>query len=348
MYHAGVKVYPEKLAAQLNKGLAPIYVIAGDEPLTTGELADAVRAAARADGYDERESHVVTNANQFRWDECFSGLDNLSLFASRRLFELRLPNGKPGREGGKVLAELAAAPPADTVVLLHLPRLDGRAKQAKWASSLEKGGVWVDVYEPAAHELPGWLAGRARAAGLQFEPDALAALAARTEGNLLAAQQEIERLALLFPGGTISEDQITGSVADGARFDVFQLAEAALNQDAKRALRILLGLRREGTADALVLWAINSAVMNLVSVWAEVQGGAQLAGALKKRGIWDRRQPPYKRALQAHNEATLRRLTQRAAATDRIVKGAAFGSPAGAMQELVMLLARPAQPGLHS
>jgi len=348
VYHADVKVFPDKLAAQLNKGLAPIYVIAGDEPLITGELADAVRAAARADGYDERESHVVANANQFRWDDCFGGLDNLSLFASRRIFELRLPNGKPGREGGKAFTELAAQPPADTVFLIHLPRLDKRAKQAKWAAALERAGVWVDVYEPDPQELPGWLAARARAAGLTFEPDALAALAARTEGNLLAAQQELERLALLLPGQTIREDQVTGSVADGARFDVFQLAEAALNQDAKRALRVLLGLRREGTADALVLWALNREVMTLVSLWADVQSGTQLAGAFKKHRIWDRRQPPYRRALQAHDEATLRRLTKRAAETDRIVKGAAYGSPSGAMQELVMLLARPANPGLHS
>ncbi|MBT8422629.1 MAG: DNA polymerase III subunit delta [Gammaproteobacteria bacterium] len=343
-----MRLYPEKLAAQLGRGLAPVYVLSGDEPLTAGELADAIRTAARADGYDERESHVVTNANQFRWDDCFSSIDNLSLFANRRIFELRLPNGKPGREGGKVLTELAANPPPDTVVLIHLPRLDNRSKQAKWAASLEQAGVWIDIYEPDARELPGWLAGRARAAGLQFEPDALTALAARTEGNLLAAQQEINRLALLLPGATITADHVTGSVADGARFDVYQLADAALNQDAARALRILLGLRREGIADALVLWAINREVIMLLNLWTDMQKGAQLAGAFKKHRIWDKRQPPYRRALEAHNETTLRRLTRRAAETDRIVKGAAFGTPDGAMQELVMLLAQPDNPGLHS
>lgn len=343
-----MKSYPDKIAAQLAKGLAPIYVVAGDEPLVAGEVADSIRIAARAAGYEERESHVVTNANQFDWQNCFASLDNLSLFASRRIFELRLPNGKPGREGGAALTELAARPPADTVFIIHLPKLDGTAKRSKWAASLEKGGVWVDVYEPRPQELMGWLARRASGAGLNFERDALAALAARTEGNLLAAKQEIDRLALLLPGATITASQVTGSVADGARFDVYQLADAALGQNPRRALRVLLGLRREGAANAFVLWALNREVTQLVDAWAEVNGGGRLEDFFSRKRIWQARQGLYRRAMQAHTDTSIRHLAARAAEADRIVKGAAFGSPDGAMQELVMLLASPADPGLHS
>jgi len=229
---------------------------------------------------------------------------------------------------------------------VHLPRMDKRAKSSKWAGALDRAGVWVDVYAPEPQQLPGILAERARKAGLKFEREALTALAQRTEGNLLAAQQEINRLALLLPGQEVTAEHVTGSVADGARFNVFQLSEAALGQDAGRALRVLLGLRREGMADVLVLWALNREVMTLVDLWAEVQSGAALAGVFKKHRIWEKRQPAYRKALQAHNESTLRRLTQRAVLTDRIVKGAATGSASSALQELIMLMAQPADPGL--
>ena len=189
-----MKLRSDKLAEHLQQQLAPVYVISGDEPLMCGELADALRRTAREQGYTERESHAVANANRFDWRGCLSGTDNLSLFASRRLFELRIPNGKPGREGGAALAEMAAAPADDTLYLIHLPRLDKRSKAAKWATGLEQVGVWIDVYEPDAARLPDWLGQRARKAGLQLDGEAASMLAARTEGNLLAAQQEIEKL----------------------------------------------------------------------------------------------------------------------------------------------------------
>lgn len=341
-----MKLRPENIAAHLAKQLAPVYVISGDEPLICGEVADAVRAAARERGFTERESHAVINANTFDWSDSLAGLDNLSLFASRRIFELRIPNGKPGREGGAALTALAASPAEDTLYLVHLPRLDKRSKSAKWAGSLEQAGVWIDVYPPETPELPAWLTQRARQAGLQLDREAAAMLAERTEGNLLAAQQELARLALLMPGATITATQISDSVADGARFDVFQLTDAAVGQDVKRALRILFGLRREGTADTLISWALTREALTLVNLWAEMQGGAQAATAYRKCGIWGKRQSAYNRALRAHSETSVRQLAASASHTDRTVKGA--GSSWAALLELVMLIAQPQNAVLAS
>ncbi len=345
-----MKLRSDKLADHLSaaKGLAPVYVICGDDPLMTGEYADAIRRAARTQGFTERESHAVTNANQFDWQLCFAGLDNLSLFASRKIFELRIPNGKPGREGGAALTDMALSPAADTLYLIHLPKLDKRSKTAKWATSLERAGVWIDVWDPEAAELPGWLSMRATRVGLTLDREAAVVLAARTEGNLLAAQQELDRLALLMPGAAVTAGQIADSVADGARFNVFQLAEAAVGQDVKRALRILFGLRREGTADALICWALTREASTLVNVWMELQTGNQSAAAFKKCGIWNARQPAYNRALRAHSEASVRRLARCAGETDRTVKGARYGSSWGALLELVLRMAQPRNPVLVS
>ncbi len=336
-----MKLYPEKLPAQLAKGLAPLYIIAGDEPLLTGEAADSIRAAARRQGYDEREAHTVVNASQFDWEQCLGGLDNLSLFASRKVVELRLPTGKPGREGGAALTALAQDLPPDHLFLVHLPKLDKSSRASKWATTLEKNGAWIDVYAPDPRELPHWLSARALQAGITLDAAAAQGLAARTEGNLLAAQQELDMLALLLPGQTITAEHIAGSVADGARFDVYQLADAAVGQDVKRALRILHGLRREGTADALISWVLTREATRLFDIWAQMRNGTAFGVAARKHGIWDRQQPAYQRALRAHNPASLERMARRAGLTDRAVKGAAPVPPVGALLELLLLIARP-------
>jgi len=343
-----VKVYADKLQAQLAKGLAPIYVIAGDEPLLTGEVADSVRAAAREQGFDERDSHTVVNAAQFKWEDCFRGLANLSLFASRKIVEIRLPNGKPGREGGAALTTLAQDPPPDNLFLIHLPKLDGTSKKAKWAKTLEGAGVWVDVYPPEPQQLPRWLSARAQQAGITLDAEAAQALAMRTEGNLLAAQQELNMLALLMPGETVTAEHIAGSVADGARFDLFQLSDAAVGQDVRRALRVLHGLRREGTADPLISWALAREAVRLSDMWVDLQNGASADKVFAKHRIWKKQQAAYHRALKAHNRASLERMVARAGFTDRAVKGAEGVTPLTALLELVLLIARPADPVLRT
>lgn len=343
-----MKLSPHSVRTELGRALArelqPLYIIAGDEPLLAGEIADEIRAAARTAGYEERESHAVTDARSFAWAETFTGLGHMSLFANQKLFELRIPGGKPGREGGAALAEFARQLPPDTLSIIHLPYMSRQARAAKWASALAGAGVWLDVPRVEPAQLPAWLQQRCKAAGISIEPAAAAMLAARTEGNLLAAKQEIDKLQLLAPGSRITAAAVAASVADGARFTVYQLADAALNQDVQRALRVLLGLRREGIAPPLVCWALVSEIITLLKLHAGVAAGTPLQRLFDEHRVWRQKQPLFERALAAHTEQSLQQLTQAAGRADRAVKGALPGNPWSALYELVLLLTRAPQP----
>jgi len=334
-----VKLTADKLKQQLSKGLSPIYFVTGDEPLLVGEVTDAIRTAARKQGYEERESHSADA--RFDWAALLGGLDNLSLFASRKIVEVRLTTGKPGREGGAALVELVANPPPDTLFIISSPRMDKRTAAAKWASALEKDAVRVDVKMPAPEQLPAWLTGRMRQAGLDCDAEGIEILAARIEGNLMAAQQEIGKLQLLVGEGRVTGDMVRRSVADGARFDVFQLADAAIGQDTGRAVRILYGLRKEGIAPALVSWALAREASLLVTLWTKLDQGTPPGRAMGEARIWSNRQPLFSRALASHDEGSIRELAARVALTDRIVKGAALGQPWNALLDLVMGIAHP-------
>jgi DNA polymerase-3 subunit delta len=336
-----VKLTADKINQQLSKGLSPIYFISGEDPLLAGEVADAIRAEARRQGYDERESHSADA--KFDWTSLRAGLDNLSLFASRKIVEIRLTTGKPGREGGAAIVELVANPPPDTLFIITAPKVDAKTK---WVKTLESDAVWIAIRTLTPEQLPGWLAGRMRAAGLSFDEAALEILAARVEGNLLAAQQEINKLVLLVEGQQITAEVVRQSVADGARFDVFQLADAAVGQDAPRAIRILYGLQKEGVAPALTLWALAREVNQLVSLWSRVEQGTPLGRAMNEARILNNRQPILSKALSSHDERSVRRLAAKAGLTDRIVKGGSPGQPWNALLELVLCLAQPRQAKL--
>ncbi|HJP03871.1 MAG: DNA polymerase III subunit delta [Chromatiales bacterium] len=339
-----MKITADKITSQLSKGLSPVWFISGDQPLLVGEAMDAVRAAARAEGFDERESHVADA--RFNWDKLLAGLDNLSLFANRKIVEVRLATGKPGREGGAAIAELVANPPPDTLFIISSPKLDSATSKTKWAKTIATGGVYVDVRAPGPGQLPGWLRGRLRAAGLECDDEALELLALRVEGNLLAAQQEISKLSLLAGGKPVTAEVVQRSVADGARYDVFQLADAAIGQDVKRAVRILYGLRREGVAPELTLWALARESSTLVSLWTRVEQGTPPGRAMSEARVWSSRQPMLSRALRSHDQGSIRRLAAKASLTDRIVKGASPGLPWNALLELVLLIAQPQRPML--
>lgn len=334
-----MKLTPDKLKAQLSKGLSPVYFVSGDDPLICGEAIDAIRAAARKEGFEERESHSADA--RFDWTGLLSGLDNLSLFASRKIVEVRLTTGKPGREGGAALVELVANPPPDTLFIISAPKLDGSAARTKWAKTLEKDAVWVIVYPLDPENLPRWLAGRMKQAGLSFNAEAVELLAARVEGNLLAAQQEINKLVLLADGREVTGDLVRQVVADGARYDVFQLADAAMAQDTARAVRILNGLRREGVAPALTMWALAREASLLANIWARVQQGTPVGRAMQEARVFNSRQDTVSRAVSQHTERSVRRMTTKAGLTDRIVKGASPGQPWNAMLELVLAIAQP-------
>jgi len=335
-----VNLTPANIAAQLRKGLAPAYFVFGDEPLLVDETIGLIRAAARRQDFAERESHIVTDT-RFKWDALQSGLSNLSLFSSRKIVEVRLVTGKPGVEGSAAIVEILNNLSPDTLWIFSAPKLDKATAASKWVKALQGSAVCVEVRPLSPGSLPAWIDQRAQAAGLSCDAEAIQILADRVEGNLLAAQQEISKLALLAQGRRVSADLVRQSTADGARFDVFQLADAALAQDVPRAVRILHGLRQEGVAPVLTLWALVREINSLVAVWIRIDQGAPLSRAMNDAGIWRARQDLLARAVRGRSEAWIRQLLAAAGLADLVLKGARPGLPWNTLLELVLLLARP-------
>jgi len=317
-----LKLTSDSLATQLAERLLPSYLISGDEPLLCGEAADAVRARARAAGFSEREVHFIERAGD--WDEVRASAASLSLFGARRTLEIRLGTGRPGAAGNAALVALLTAGDPDTLLLILTPRLDREAQGAEWVRAAESRGAWVQVWPVDPQRLVAWLRNRCRALGLEAEAEALTLLASRTEGNLLAAQQELAKLTLLAPARNVTTDVVLASVADSARFDVYQLGEAVLAGDAPRALRMLAGLRAEGVEATLVLWAL---VRALREVW-NARAGAPPAPA------WQRRSAVLAQAARRAPGLSFAMLVQRAARADRMIKGRLAGD---AWDEMALL-----------
>ena len=251
-----MKLAPAQLNKHLQGALAPVYVVSGDDPLLCQEAADAIRNAARQQGFDERQ--VFSADANFDWGTLLQAGASLSLFAQRRLLELRLPSGKPGDKGAAALMEYCANPAEDTLLLVSLPKLDGSAQKTKWGKALIEGAhcQFIQIWPVDVHQLPQWINQRLQQAGLSAQRDAVDLIAARVEGNLLAAAQEIEKLKLLAEGNQITVETVQAAVADSARFDVFGLVDAMLNGEAAHALRMLEGLRGEGVEPPVILWAL--------------------------------------------------------------------------------------------
>ena len=302
----------------------PAYLVSGDEPLLAAEAADAVRARARQAGFTEREVHFIERAAD--WDEVRASAANLSLFAARRVVEIRLASARPGAAGNSALIALLEAHDPDTLFLILAPRLDRDAQAADWVRALEAHGAWVQIWPVDPRRLVAWLKGRCRRLKLEASDEALELLAARTEGNLLAAHQELTKLTLLAPGGRVTPDAVLASVADSARFDVFRLGEAVLSGETARALRVLAGLRAEGTEPTLVLWALSRALRD---VWSARGGG--------KPPAWQQRhRAALEQALQRASRLPFAALAVRAARADRMIKGRVAGD---AWDELALLAA---------
>ena len=321
----------DQLPAALGRGLAPIYLVSGDEPLFVGEAADAIRAAARASGYADRTVFFIER--NFAWDELRHATQALSLFAERRLFELRMPSGKPDK-GAAQLAELAMHPPPDVLCLIITDKLDRKATEAAWVTAIERHGAWIPIWPVDAAALPGWLRGRARALNLEMEAAAAQLIADRVEGNLLAAKQELDMLALLANGAPIGTTLVMHAVGDSARYDVFQLAEAAAAGDARRSLKVLVGLRKEGVEPTLILWAL---VRELRGLW-QARERERLGSNFAQSG-WNQAAKPSPRALQRIGKLPLAQLLREAGRTDRAIKGLAPGDPWSEITALTMGLA---------
>ncbi len=315
-----MKLRVEQLAANLARGLAPVYVISGDEPLQLGEAADQVRAAAKQAGYLSRE--ILEADARFDWNRLGDEANALSLFAEQKIIDLRLPSGKPGTAGAKALVEYCENLPADTLLLLTLPRVP---LTSKWIKALEKAGVLVQVWPVDERNLPRWIAGRMQAAGLRPERGVAEMLAEHTEGNLLAARQEIEKLVLLYGEGGISQEQLLEAVSDSARFDVYALVDAALAGRAARCTHILAGLKGEGVAPPVVLWALAREIRSLSGMAAAVAGGASLSRVMGQARVWKNRMPLVSQGLKRLKPADWDRLLQQCQQADAVIKGAAAG-----------------------
>jgi DNA polymerase III subunit delta len=325
-----MRLKPDQLAGHLEKGLAPVYLFTGDEPLQLMEAADAVRAAARARGFAERE--VFTVEKGFDWGQVEAASDSLSLFAEQRILEVRLPTGKPGPQGSRVLEAFAGRPAEDTLLMVHAGKLDRGVQNSKWVKALEQAGVMIQVWPLSLSETAGWITRRLRARGLQPDQPAVRLLAERVEGNLMAAAQEVEKLALLRGGGPLDADGVLESVSDAARYTIYDLADAALTGDITRAVHVLNGLRGEGVEAVLILWALTREVRQLADISEKVHAGTAPAQAMK--GVWSRRQPLVRKALSRHPVGGWRALLSHCALVDRTIKGQAPGS---AWDELLQL-----------
>ena len=315
----------EGLSAHLAKGLARIYTVHGDEPLLAQEAADQIRAAARAQGFGERQIFIVSGA-YFDWAPVLAAAQAMSLFAERQFIEIRIPGGKPGKDGSEALQRYAEAAPDDVLTLVTLPRLDKTQLSSAWFTALDGNGVSIRVEPVERRLLPAWLAQRLKAQG-QSVPEgedgqrALAFFADRVEGNLLAAHQELQKLALLHPQGELTLADIEAAVLDVARFDVFKLSEAVLSGNAARALRMVEGLEAEGEAAVLVHWALSEDILGLHRARQAMDEGKPLPMALRELRVWGPRERLFERALPQLKVAATARLVHAASIVDGIAKG---------------------------
>lgn len=326
----------EQLPAHLQRGLSAVYLIAGPEPLLVQECRDMVRAAATAAGYLERD--IVQVDRDFDWEVLGSMAGAPSLFATRKIIDLRLPTGKPGAEGARVLSGWAAQPDPDTLLIVSCEEWDAGSRKSKWATELDRAGTRVDVWPVKPAELPGWIARRMRASGLVADARAVELLAERVEGNLLAAQQEIVKLLLQKGPGPVTADDVLGAVADNSRFDAFLLGERILAGDKADGLRVSTGLRRTGVPLQLVVGALYHEFRLVEAFRHAVQSGQNEATAFRTLNIWQSRQGSIRSAAKRLAPERLARAISDLALLDLQGKGQAAGDPWHGLDTLVCRL----------
>lgn len=316
-----LKLTTDNLATHLQQDLQPAYLVSGDEPLLVMEACDTIRQAARSQGFSERMT--FTTGRGFDWQQLLAEGASLSLFAERRLIELRLNSAKPGKVGDKAICDFLAAEPTDTLLLVIAPKLDKTTSKAGWVKALTGAGEHLALWPPDLQQLPSWIAQRLRSRGFEASREATALIADRVEGNLLAAAQEVDKLSLLHSPGPLDEQAVREAVADSARYDVFALADAALAARAPRALRVLGGLRAEGAEPTLVLWALTRELRSLAAIaWALATGRPE---AEAMRGVWPRRQRLLASAARRLTLPGIHRALRQAGYADEVVKGARPG-----------------------
>jgi len=318
-----MRIKPEQLTAELKKGLKPIYVVAGDEPLQLGEMADAIRKAARLAGYDNRE--VISVDANFEWNQLAFLADSMSIFSDKKIIDLRLPSGAPGIEGAKALVSYCGRLQEDNLLLITAGKLASSALKSRWFEALDKQGVVIQVWPLEGQDLINWLQQRLRQRGLSAESDGLRLLASRVEGNLLAAAQEIEKLYVIYGEGRLSQQQIFEVVADNSRYDVFKLIDSVLSDGIDRIIKILTGLRGEGVAAPIVLWVLTREARSLIKIKWAIAGGQSRDLVYKNNQIWDKRKQLISHALNRLSDKDLTSILVLAAKADRQIKGQQSG-----------------------
>lgn len=331
-----MRIRPEQLGGHLQQQLLPLYLVTGDTTLLVQEACDAIRARARDEGIIERE--VLDAGPRFDWQQLPDSAANLSLFAERRLLELRIPSGKPGTEGSRALQDYLASG-SDDLLLIVAGKIDKASTNSKWFKALDAAGAVVQIWPVGVRELPNWMRQRLHSSGLNIDKDALQLLCERIEGNLLAAVQEIEKLKLLAEGEHIDLATVTAAVADSARYDLFGLVDTALAGDARNSLRMLHGLRAEGTDANVVLWGVNRELQTLRNLHRAAQAGEAFGQACKRLRIWDSKARVLQPALKRHNTDSLQRLLTLCLQADGRIKGYATGDAWLSLELLLVTLA---------
>lgn len=332
-----MRLKPEQLGPHLQKNLAPVYLVSGDEPLQQMELCDAIRATARSRGFAERQ--VLEVERGFNWNSLTETANAMSLFAEQRLIELRLGSG-PGVEGGKILSEYCSAPPSDIVLLISMAKLDQRSLQGKWFKAVDKAGVTIRIWPIGIAELPGWIRQRCRQRGFSIDTDAAGLIAEKVEGNLLAAAQEIEKLRLLAgrdDGGHVDIDSVAAAVADSSRYDAFAPINSAYSGDLGRALRVLDGLRNEGVDAIAIYGALMWQLRRSCSVARARRNGESEQSVFKRLRLYDKQQQSIRQICQRHSAEQLEHVLHAAGRIDGQLKGYRPGDP---WQSLGWLLSR--------
>ena len=343
-----MKLRPEQLGTHLKKGLSPVYLITGDEPLISEESSDLLRHHLQEQGFSERE--VLHVDGSFSWEYLLECANALSLFAEKKIIELRLGSQKLNKKSSEILQSYLSNPAPDNILVITADKLDGNTKKSAWFKAVDKSGVIIEIWPVETEQLPNWIRQRAAQIELQLDDEAIQLLCDRIEGNLLAAKQELSKLSLLFPRQVVSADDIVDSVSDSSRYDIYGLSDAALNGQSARCCKILQVLRQDGTEPPVVLWALSKELRSLAAIQQAQNNGQSFDAVCQRERIWGKRKPLARKASQRISSKQINTALQQCAEVDKIVKGMATGdawllltsiSLTLSGQSLDSLLARP-------
>lgn len=331
-----MRLRPDQLSQNLNKALLPVYIVSGDELLLVQECADAIRLKCRQQGFSRE---VLPVDASFDWNELLASANAMSLFSEKKLIELRMPSGKPGKNGGQILTEYTSNASPDNVLLIICNKIDSASTRTKWYKNIEAAGAAIQVWPVTAQELPQWISRRLQQVGLRADTNAIQIISERVEGNLLAAAQEIEKLRLFTESDTVDADTVAAAVANSARYDVFGLVDRALEADAGGCLRMLQGLRAEGTEPTVILWALSRELRTLIQIDEQLSSGNGIDRVLQNFRVWDKRKALIKNALKRLSRQKFSHLIKLSNTIDQSIKGISKANKWDLLERLVLELA---------